>query len=53
MIEEVISLNFLFIFKEINFSGNEIRKVGANAIADAMENKAHLECLDLDCKYTQ
>ncbi|OWF37292.1 ran GTPase-activating protein 1-like isoform X2 [Mizuhopecten yessoensis] len=34
--------------REVNFSGNEISKPGATAIADAMENKVNLELLDLD-----
>ncbi|XP_069131445.1 ran GTPase-activating protein 1-like [Argopecten irradians] len=34
--------------KDVIFSGNEINKAGATAIADAMENKADLEMLDLD-----
>jgi len=32
-------------------SGNEISSSGANAVIEAVENKTHLETLDLDCKY--
>ncbi|KAJ8297852.1 hypothetical protein KUTeg_024383 [Tegillarca granosa] len=34
---------------ELNLSGNEINQAGANAVAEAMENKDKLEKLDLDC----
>ncbi|KAL3880177.1 hypothetical protein ACJMK2_032441 [Sinanodonta woodiana] len=34
--------------RELILSGNEIRKDGASAVAESVENKAHLTLLDLD-----
>ena len=38
--------------QELNLSGNEIGKAGANKVAECVENKENLEMLDLNGNYT-
>ena len=45
----IVSLTLCFLLiQEVILSCNEIRKTGAIAIAEAMENKTNLERLELD-----